>query len=145
MVQPPAAPRIRLTRTVDFAASLRFARPELSEAENRRLYGPAASTHGHNYRVAVTVEGKADPRTGMLLDLKELKEVLEREIVARFDHRDLNRDTPFFEKQPPTPENLAAVIYRLLADVFPSGTLHGVRLWQDEDVWVDVTGEEDAT
>jgi 6-pyruvoyltetrahydropterin/6-carboxytetrahydropterin synthase len=131
--------RVRLTRAIEFSSSLRYALPGLSEDENRARFGAAARSHGHNYRLEVTVAGVPDPATGMVLDLKELKQVLEREVVARFDHRDLNRDTPWFEKQPPTPERFAAVIHGLLREAL-GDLLHGVRLRQDEDLWVDVTG-----
>ena len=132
---------MRLTRSIDFSSSLRYWRGDLSEEENRRLFGRQASQHGHNYRLEVTLQGEPDPVTGMVLDLKDLKQVLEREIVDRFDHRDLNADTPFFEKDPPTPENVARVIHRLLAEALPPGLLHGVRLRQEPDLWVDVRGE----
>jgi 6-pyruvoyltetrahydropterin/6-carboxytetrahydropterin synthase len=128
---------VRLTRAVEFSSSLRYARPELSGEENDALFGPAARQHGHNYRLEVTLEGLPDPVTGMVIDLKELKQLLEREIVARFDHRDLNRDTPHFEKVPPTPENLASVIFGLLRAEL-GDLLRAVRLRQDEDLWVDV-------
>ena len=58
--------------------------------------------------------------------------------MARFDHRDLNRDTDFFEKDPPTPENLGRVIERLLLAALPAGSLDRIRLQQDEDLWVDL-------
>jgi 6-pyruvoyltetrahydropterin/6-carboxytetrahydropterin synthase len=132
--------RVRLTRAIEFSSSLRYALPGLSEDENRALFGPAARQHGHNYRLEVTVEGVPDPATGMVIDLKELKDVLEREIVERFDHRDLNRDTSWFEKQPPTPERFALVLHELLREAL-GGLLHGLRLRQDEDLWVDVVGE----
>jgi len=136
--------RVRLTRAIDFCSSLRYALPDLSEEESRALFGPAARQHGHNYRLEVTVQGVPDPATGMVIDLKELKEVLEREIVARFDHRDLNRDTPWFEKQPPTPERFALVIHGLLREAL-GDLLHGLRLRQGDDLWVDVTsGAETA-
>lgn len=129
-----------MTRAVDFSTSLRYWRPDLSEAENRALFGRSASQHGHNYRLEVTVQGEPDPATGMVMDLNDLKAVIAREISARFDHHDLNRDTPFFEKVPPTPEHFARVIHELLRAAL-GDRLHGVRLRQDEDLWVDVVGE----
>ena len=129
---------IRATRSIDFSASLRYARGDLTPEENRRLFGRQASQHGHNYRLEVTVRGEPDPVTGMVIDLKELKEILEREVERRFDHRDLNADTPYFEKDPPTPENLARVIHELLIEALPTGMLDRIRLRQDEDLWVDV-------
>lgn len=131
---------VTLTRTADLSASLRLALPDLSEEENRALFGRSASQHGHNYRVEVTVRGEPDPVTGMVMDLAELKAVIEREVMARFDHRDLNRDTPYFEKTPPTPERFALVIFELLAAAL-GARLHAVRLRQDDDLWVDVVRE----
>ena len=134
---------VRLTRVVDFSASLRYWRQDLTEPENRALFGRFASQHGHNYRLEVTVQGEPDVSTGMVMDLKDLKALIEREVSARFDHRDLNVDTSFFEKVPPTPEHFAQVIHELLRGAL-GDRLYGVRLRQDEDLWVDVVGE-DAT
>ena len=129
---------VRLTRSIDFSASLRYHRADLPEAENARLFGPAARTHGHNYRLEVTLRGEVDPATGMVFDLADLKAILEREIMARFDHRDLNADTPYFEKVPPTPENLAGVIRGLLVEALPPGLLDRVTLHQDADLSVEI-------
>ncbi len=133
---------VRITRAIDFSASLRYMRPELSDAENAALFGDRARQHGHNYRLEVTLRGEPDPVTGMVLNLKELQQVLDREIMARFDHRDLNLDTPYFEKDPPSPENLARVIRRLLVAALPAGMLDRIRLQQDDDLWVDVVEPE---
>jgi len=131
---------VRLTRSIDFSASLAYRQGDRSEEENARLYGPAARTHGHNYRLEVTLRGEVDPATGMVFDLGDLKEILEREVMDRFDHRDLNADTPFFEKDPPTPEVFALVIHGLLADALPAGLLDGIVLHQDAELSVEVHG-----
>jgi 6-pyruvoyltetrahydropterin/6-carboxytetrahydropterin synthase len=131
---------VRLTRAVEFSTSLRYWNPDLSESENRRRFGRKAGRHGHNYRLEVTLAGEPDPVTGMVIDLKDLQEVIDREVMSRFDHRDLNCDTPYFDKEPPTPENLARVIDRLLRAALPSGLLHGIRLFEDADTFVDLTG-----
>jgi 6-pyruvoyltetrahydropterin/6-carboxytetrahydropterin synthase len=133
---------VRLTRSIDFSASLRWWRSDLPAEENRRRFGRRAAQHGHNYRLEVTLRGEPDPVTGLLFDLAELKAILEREIAARFDHKDLNADTPFFEKEPPTPENFARVIFRLLAGALPAGSLERVRLHPEPDLWVDVLEPE---
>jgi len=86
----------------------------------------------------VTLAGEPDPVTGMVMDLKDLQEILDREVMERFDHRDLNADTPYFEKEPPTPENLARVIHRLLLAALPPGLLDRVRLYEDADTWVEL-------
>lgn len=136
---------VRLTRAIEFSASLRYWRSDLSPAENERLFGRATARHGHNYRLEVTLRGDPDPVTGMVLDLKQLQEILDAEIMARFDHRDLISDTPYFEKEVPTPENLARVIHRLLLVALPEGMLDRIRLEQSADLWVDVVEPEVET
>jgi 6-pyruvoyltetrahydropterin/6-carboxytetrahydropterin synthase len=135
-------PPVRLTRVVEFSTSLRYWLPDLPEVENRRLFGRYADQHGHNYRLEVTIRGEPDPVTGMVLDLKDLQAILDVEVMARFDHRDLNADTPYFEKEIPTPENLARVIHRLLLAALPDGMLARTRLQQDATLWVDVIEPE---
>lgn len=133
---------VRLSRAIEFSASLRYAQRDLSEAENRDLFGRKADQHGHNYRLEVTIRGEPDPVTGMVIDIKAIQGLLEREIMERFDHRDLNRDTPYFEKMPPTPENLAQVIREILVKAFPEGMLDRIRLQPDEDTWVEIVEPE---
>ena len=129
---------VRITRAIEFSSSLRLRSPGLSDAENRARFGRLADRHGHNYRLEVSLRGVPDPRTGMLVDLKDVKEALEREVMARFDHRDLNDDTTFFEKRPPTAENFASLLFELLDGAFPGGLLDRVRLYEGPDHWVDV-------
>jgi len=136
---------VRLTRAVEFCCSLRYWNPELSEADNRRIFGRKADPHGHNYELAVTLRGEPDPLTGMVVNLTDLKDLLDREIVARFDHRDLNRDTPYFEKEPPTPENFVRVIYRILLSALPPGALDRIRLQEDPETWVELREETVGT
>ena len=112
---------VRVTRAIEFSSSLRYQSAGLSDAQNRELFGLAAEQHGHNYRLEVTVRGEPDPKSGMVINLVELKAILEREVMSRFDHKDLNSDTPFFKDVPPTPENLAAVIHRVLVAGLPEG------------------------
>lgn len=131
---------VRVTRAIEFSASLRYRTGGQSDAENRRLFGLAAEQHGHNYRLEVTVKGEPDPKSGMVMNLVDLKAILEREVMARFDHRDLNADTDYFEDVPPTPENLASVIRELLVAALPAGMFDRLRLYQDADLYVDVVG-----
>lgn len=129
---------VRITRAIEFSTSLRYWRCDWSEAENRRRFGEKARRHGHNYRLEVTLRGTPDPVTGMVMDLKDLQEILDREVMARFDHRDLNEDTDLFEKRPPTPEHVAAALADILREALPAGLLDRLRLYQDEDTWADV-------
>lgn len=131
---------LRVTRAIHFSTSLRYWLDDLSEQENLKRFGRDASRHGHNYRLEITVRGEPDPSTGMVINLTDLKEVAEREIMARFDHRDLNEDTDFFVDRPPTPENFARLIFDLLDAALPAGLLDRIRLHQTADLFVDVIG-----
>lgn len=91
-------PTARLTRRVRFAAAHRYRRPEWSDEENTRVFGACArpNYHGHTYQCVVTVEGEIDPLTGMVVDLARLDAALGAEVMARFDHRNINLDVPEF-------------------------------------------------
>lgn len=133
-----------ITRKIEFSASHMCRQAGLSEEENRKLYGMAAANHGHNYVVEVSLRGEPDPVTGMVLDLKELKELLNREIVTPYDHRFLNYEVPPFDRVVPTPENIAWDIWRRLEPCLRSRTsrLHCVRVYETPDLFVDYFGEE---
>jgi 6-pyruvoyltetrahydropterin/6-carboxytetrahydropterin synthase len=134
---------VYLTRKIEFSAAHRYHNPAFSAEENRRIFGKCNNPngHGHNYVLEVTVGGETDPRTGMVLDLKELKEILEREIMDRMDHRFLNHEVPELENQIPTCENIAALIWKLLAPKINKGRLTRVRLWESPDLYVDCYGD----
>ena len=133
-----------LTRKAEFSASHVCANPALSDSENRAIYGANANPngHGHNYVIEVTVDGTPDPITGMVFDLRELKEILSQEVVEPMDHRFLNREVEPFDKVVPTTENLAAEIWRRLAARIdrPNVRLHNVRLYETGDTFVDCGG-----
>lgn len=131
---------MQISRRMEFSASHRLWRADWDEARNRAVFGPTAGheEYGHNYVLEVTLQGEVDPETGMLMDLKELKEVLEREVGQRFDHRNLNNDTPHFRDRPATAENLAHLLFELLDRALPEGLLARVRLAPTEDLWVEV-------
>lgn len=131
-----------LTRRARFSASHRLFRPELSDEENLALFGKCATPggHGHNYVIEVTVAGTPDPRTGMVVDLKRIKEVLEREVVDVWDHRDLNTDVPGLAGIIPTAENLALAAWKALDGRLFGARLHRVRLWETDNNCVDYYG-----
>ena len=100
--------------------------------------------HGHNYVVEVSLRGDPDPVTGMVLDLKELKEILTREIVEPYDHRFLNYEVPPFDREIPTTENIARDIWRRLEPRLsdPRHKLYSVRVYETADLYVDYFGEQ---
>ena len=134
-----------ISRRAEFSASHVCRSAQLSEEENVRLYGPGANVngHGHNYVLEVALEGTPDPATGMIYDLKDLKDVMMREVIDPMDHRHLNREIPPFDNIVPTTENLAIEIWRRLEPQFKSAParLHSVRLYETEDTFVDYFGK----
>jgi 6-pyruvoyltetrahydropterin/6-carboxytetrahydropterin synthase len=137
-----------LTRAVHFSASHRYHRPEWSEEENRRRFGPAANPegHGHNYRCEVTVYGPIDPEAGMVMDLPQLDRLLEDEVVARFHNRHINSAVEEFGpgRATPTTENLAAYVLERIRGKLPAGVrVHRIRIQEDRDLWSDVYGSDE--
>jgi 6-pyruvoyltetrahydropterin/6-carboxytetrahydropterin synthase len=134
---------VYLTRRAEFSASHYYHNPELTLEENRRIFGKSNNPHGHghNYTLEVTVAGDVDPRTGMVLDLKDLKKLLEAEVLRLMDHRFLNKEVPVFARKIPTTENIAIEIWNLLASKLPVAKLHRIRLYESPDLYVDYYGE----
>src|SRR5579885_2978032 len=112
-----------VTRRTEFSASHVCLVTGLSDEENHALYGPAANPrgHGHNYVLEVTLEGDPDPVTGMVFDLKRLKDILNEAVVQPMDHRFLNYEVPPFDRIVPTVENVAVEIWNRLAPCFAGG------------------------
>ncbi len=134
-----------ISRRAEFSASHICRNPNFSEEENVRLYGAAANPngHGHNYVLEVALEGTPDAVTGMIFDLKDLKDIMMREVIDPMDHRHLNFEVPPFDKVIPTTENLAIEIWGRLAPQFEgtAARLHAVRLYETEDTFVDYFGK----
>ena len=134
-----------ITRRAEFSASHVCRNPALTDEQNESLYGAEANVrgHGHNFVLEVTLAGAPDPVTGMVYDLKNLKEVLGREVLDVFDHRFINLEVAPFDRVVPTPENLAIEIWRRLdAGLHAPGIrLHSVRLYETDDLWVEYCGE----
>jgi len=138
---------VLITKQVEFSASHVCRIDRLSDEENTRIFGAAANPHGHghNYLLDVTLEGWPDPVTGMVMDLKELKDTLNREVIDPFDHRFLNLEVSPFDRVIPTAENIAVEIWRRLAKAIPAGRarLHSVRLFETSDLYVEYFGEDE--
>jgi 6-pyruvoyltetrahydropterin/6-carboxytetrahydropterin synthase len=137
-------PTVYLTRKAEFAASHYYHNPELSPEENQRLFGKCNNPngHGHNYLLEVTVKGKVDPRSGFVVDLKELKDILGREVLEAMDHRFLNKEVPEFARRIPTTENIAIAVWQRLQPRLERAQLHRVRVYETPDLFVDFYGEE---
>ena len=135
---------IYLTRKSEFSASHYYHNPGWSPEENQRIFGKCANLngHGHNYTLEVTVKGEVDPSTGFVVDLKQLKDILNSEVVDAMDHRHLNKEVPEFATTIPTTENLAVAIWNRLGPKLKVAKLHRIRLYEMPDLFVDYYGEE---
>ena len=134
---------VYLTRKVEFSASHHYHNPAFTAEENQRVFGKCNNPHGHghNYTLEVTVKGEADSTTGFVVDLKELKDIMNREVVDAMDHRYLNHEVPEFKSEIPTTENIAIAIWKRLEGKLHIAKLHRVRLYEMDDLWVDFYGE----
>lgn len=134
-----------LTRKAEFSASHVCMNPSFDAARNRAVYGANANPngHGHNYILEVTVAGDPDPETGMVFDLRELKEILNQEVVEPMDHRFLNHEVPPFDHVVPTTENLVIEIWNRLRPKIDrsNARLSNVRLYETGDLFVDYGGD----
>jgi len=136
---------VYLTRKAEFSASHFYHNPKLTPEENQRIFGKCNNPHGHghNYTLEVTVQGPVDQRSGFVMDLKQLKQVMNREVIDVFDHRHLNHEVPEFQRQIPTTENLAIAIWRRLEGKLNGGArLYRVRVYENDDLFAEVYGEE---
>src|SRR5262249_46494510 len=97
--------------------------------------------HGHNYTLEVTVKGEINPQSGFVVDLKQLKEVMQKEVLDAMDHRFLNKEVPEFTSRIPTTENIAIAICQRLQPRLDAATLHRVRVYETPDLFVDFYGE----
>jgi 6-pyruvoyltetrahydropterin/6-carboxytetrahydropterin synthase len=131
-----------VTRRSTFSASHRLHNPALSESENLELFDKCANPngHGHNYVLEVTVAGDPGKKTGYVIDLKKLKEIIKREILDKVDHRHLNHDVDFLKGIIPTAENIAVSFWKVLEPKITEGTLYSIRLRETENNIVEFRG-----
>jgi len=126
---------VYLTRRTTFSASHRLWSNELSEVENYAIYDKCANPngHGHNYVLEVTVKGNVDLRTGMVLNLTEMKHITNEQVINWVDHKHLNYDVPWLEGVIPTAEMLAIKFWERLTNSFPDRLLYEVTLHETEN------------
>jgi 6-pyruvoyltetrahydropterin/6-carboxytetrahydropterin synthase len=133
-----------ITRQVHFNAGHRLYNPARGSAWNERTFGPCANAngHGHNYLLEATVRGRPDPETGYVLDLSELKRVIEKAVIGPCDHRNLNKDVDFLKGVIPTTENLVVAFWNRIAPRIKAGVLHSLRLYETPRNFAEYRGPE---
>src|ERR1700759_2953388 len=109
-------PIVTITRRLMFNAAHRVHNPSLSDEENKALFGKCNNPnwHGHNYTLDVSVTGPVDPKTGYVIDLGVLKRIVEREVIDKADHKNLNREVDFMHGLIPRTENIIVGVWRVL-------------------------------
>lgn len=137
---------IELTRRATFSASHYYWNEAWSAEKNEEVFGRCANRngHGHNYTLEVTVAGEPDKVTGFVVDLKWLKDVMEREVLGAYDHRHLNLETPEFAHEIPTTENIAIASWKRLEPAIRragGAQLTRVRVYETPDIFAEYRGE----
>jgi len=126
---------MKVCRRVSFNAAHRLFRKDWSDDKNHMVFGKCNNPnyHGHNYVLEVWIDGEIDPETGYVIDLKILKEIINTEIVERFDHRNLNLDCPEFENLIPTAENIILTSWNILRARIEEKFQLRLKLWETEN------------
>lgn len=133
---------VYITRKESFSAAHRLYQPAWSAAQNEAIFGSCANPngHGHNFTLLVTVMGEPDPKTGFLIDLKTLKQIIREEVIDPLDHRNLNEDVPFLRGVMPSIENLVQAIWKRLESRLDSCRLYRIQLYETENNFVEYYG-----
>jgi len=135
---------MKVCRRETFNSAHRLLNPSWSDEQNQQVFGKCNNPnfHGHNYILEVWVDGPIDPETGYVIDLKVLREITKREVIERFDHKNLNLDCAEFKHLNPTAENISVVIYDLLRPHISPKYKLIIRLWETENNIVEYNGEK---
>lgn len=130
-------------RRAHFSAAHRVFDPALSDEENFDLFGGCSNPngHGHNYYIEVCIAGEPNRKTGYVIDLKKVNEILRRYFVEKVDHKNLNTDVEFMKNINPTTENIAIAAWKQIAPHITEGKLYSVRIYETEKNFVEYRGE----
>ncbi len=133
---------VYVTRKAHFSAAHRLFNPEFSDEENERVFDKCNNPrgHGHNYTIEVTVAGEPDRKTGYVIDLKKLGELIDREILTKVDHKHLNFDVVELRGIIPTAENITLVFWKMLAPHITEGKLYKVRVAESDNNYAEYLG-----
>lgn len=131
--------KVAVYRKEHFNSAHRLLNPEWTDETNLKVFGKCFNPnyHGHNYEVNVKVTGEVDPRTGYVIDMKILSDLIKEHIISRFDHKNLNLDTKEFKTLNPTAENIVVVIYNILRPLIDKKLDLNIRLYETERNYVE--------
>ncbi len=134
--------KVTVSRKAHFNAAHRLFVENWSDEKNKNLFGKCSNTnfHGHNYELIVDVRGEVDLVTGVVIDLKELKDIIKNEVEELLDHKNLNLDVPYFKKVIPTAENICIFIWNILRDKISNDNELSVTLYETPRNFVKYSG-----
>ena len=136
-------PQVTITRRLLFNAAHRVHNPALSDAENQALFGKCNNPnwHGHNYTLDVSVKGDVDEKTGYVIDLAKVKAIVEREVIAKVDHRNFNLEVDFMQGVIPTTENIVVAMWKVIAPAVAPAKLERLVLAETDNNSAEYRGE----
>lgn len=136
MIEPK---KISVFRKEHFNAAHRLYNADWTDEKNNEVFGLCNNPnyHGHNYELIVQLIGHINPETGYVVDLKILSNWIQKEIISKFDHKNLNLDVPEFKNLNPTVENIAVVVYEKLRKVIPTNIDLKIKLYETERNFVE--------
>jgi 6-pyruvoyltetrahydropterin/6-carboxytetrahydropterin synthase len=132
-----------ITRRETFSAGHRLYNPDWSDERNQDVFGKDANPngHGHTYTLEVTVRGEINPETGMVIDLRDLREIIRRTVIDKVDHANLNLDVDFLHGVLPSAENIVVACWQQLLPALDGVQLYRLRLWESENNSVEYFGD----
>lgn len=132
-----------LTRKEHFNAAHRLYNPKWTHEQNEAVFGKCNNEnwHGHNYDLFVTIKGNPDPDTGFIMNAKELSDIIQKVVIEKLDHKNLNLDVPFLKNILPSTENIAKVIWQELEPYIKNCKLHCVKLYETDTIYAEYFGE----
>ena len=136
---------IYIIRRERFNAAHRLFKPEYSDDQNLQIFGKCSNPnwHGHNYTLFVTVKGEINPDTGFLVNLKDLSALIERHVIGKLDHKNINLEVDFMAGKLASTENLAVGIWDELVEPISSigAILHSIKIYETENNFVEYLGK----
>lgn len=137
-----AKPEVTVTRRLHFSAAHRVHNPAMSDEDNRRTFGKCNNPnwHGHNYVLDVSVRGALDERTGYVMDLARVRDIVQRHVIDKVDHRNLNLEVDFLSDVIPTTENIVVAFWRVLEPALKPARLTRLVLWETVNNYVEYDG-----
>lgn len=136
--------KVKVSRKAHFNAGHRLFNPNWNDEKNFQVFGPCSNPnyHGHNYTVVASVKGHIDQNTGFVMDLAELKQIMNEEVISKFDHKNLNLDCEEFKNLNPTAENIVVVIWNKLRKRIEENLELSITLYETERNFVEYFGEK---